>query len=99
MKFRSALFIILLCLLTFPSLAQNHCANPILALTPADVQTGTPVVISWSLDGPAQSQTLSGHDFEQPVALGPSQRTYSYVPSKPGEKHVTLTVVTECGTF
>jgi hypothetical protein len=56
--------------------------------------------MTWSLGGLIpQSLTLTGHEFQQPVILAPDQLAYSYVPDMPGEKHVTLTVVTDCGTF
>jgi hypothetical protein len=99
MRARAVFAVILLCFIGLPVFA-TPCDNPIRALTPSDAQTGTPVFITWSLGGVVpQSIQLTGHDFEQPVVLAPNQTSYIYVPDKPGEKHVTLTVVTDCGTF
>ncbi len=100
MRVRSTVAALLLCLLCLPAFAAPKCPDPIQSFTPSDAQTGTPVTMTWSLgDLIPQSLTLTGHDFENPVVLAPNQLTYSYVPDKPGEKHVTLTVVTDCGTF
>ena len=101
MRVRPIFALLLLCFLAIPAFAASSgCPDPIRSLTPTDAQTGTPVTISWSLGGLVpQSQTISGHDFDTPVVVAPNQLTYTYTPTKPGEKHVTLTVVTDCGTF
>jgi hypothetical protein len=100
MRVRSALAVLFLYLLCLPAFASSKCLDPIQSLAASDAQTGTPVTITWSLGGLIpKSITLTGHDFEQPVILAPDQLTYSYVPDMPGEKQVTLTVVTDCGTF
>lgn len=76
-----------------------ECENPIRALGAPDGQTGALWRMSWFLDAVPQSQTITGHDFEEPVVIPSGQRAFNYVPELPGEKHLTLTVVTECGTF
>ena len=98
MKRRFTSIAIAVFLLALPALAANDCLT-IKTLSANDVQTGEPVTISWSYDGGApSSQTLTGHDFAAPVILAPDARSYSYVPSKPGEKHAQLAAVTDCGT-
>lgn len=94
-------FAVLLCFLTLPVLAAGDCKDPIRFLNAADGQTGAALRIDWSLalQAPPLSQTLSGSDFDEPVTLFPSQLVFQYVPEQPGEKHLTLTVVTDCGTF
>lgn len=98
MKKLSAFAAALVLLLSF-SASAAECENPIQSLVAADGQTGTPLRFNWATSGPVISQTLSGHDFAEPVVLLPTQRAYTYLPDQPGEKHATLTVVTECGTF
>lgn len=96
---RSMFAIAVLLLAAFPALAGD-CDNPIRSFTAPDGVTGMPIRLQWSLGGViAQSLTLTGHDFEEPVILGPGQTSFPYVPDLPGEKHATLNVVTECGTF
>jgi hypothetical protein len=101
MRVRPIFALLLLCLLSIPALAApGGCSDPIRSLTPSDAQTGASLTITWSLGGLTPiSQTLTGHDFDTPVVVAPNQLSYTYVPTKPGEKQVTLTVVTECGTF
>jgi hypothetical protein len=89
---------VLLALLCLPAFAAGQCPA-IRSLSANDVQTGEPVTITWSYSGGAPlSQALSGHDFEEPVVLAPDQRSFTYTPSQPGEKHVQLSAVTACGT-
>ncbi len=75
------------------------CVNPISGIGFQDGRTGAPFRVSWFLDEPVLSQTITGHDFDQPVTLSPAQRSFTYVPELPGRKHMTLTVATECGMF
>lgn len=98
MKNLSVLAAALLLLFAIPAFAAD-CENPIRAIGAPDGKTGTPLRIDWSVVGAVQSQTLSGHDLEEPVVLPPAQRSFVYVPDQPGEKHMTLTVVSDCGTF
>src|SRR5215212_4301349 len=95
-RYLCALLLVLACV---PVLADDCPA--IQALTANDVQTGEPVTIEWSYTGGGpqlQLQTLTGHDFAAPIVLGPNVRSYTYVPSKPGEKHVQIAATTACGT-
>lgn len=95
LRYACAVFLALLCL---PAFAGQQCPT-LRSLSANDVQTGEPVTITWSYSGGAPlSQTLTGHDFEEPVVLPPEQRSYTYTPSQPGEKHVQLSAVTGCGT-
>lgn len=52
---------------------------------------GEPMTIRWSFSGgePA-TQTLSGTDFPDPVALPPGARSYTYSPSSPGSKEASI---------
>src|SRR5215210_3240226 len=78
----AALVLVLACV---PVLADD--CPVIQTFNAPDVQTGEPVTFSWSYSGGApQTQTLTGHDFEAPILLGPDVRSYTYIPSKPGEK-------------
>jgi len=92
-------FALLLVLLCVPAFAANDCPG-IQSLNATDVQTGQTVTITWSYQGSAapQAQTLSGHDFAEPVILQPGQTSYTYTATKPGEKHVQLSASTACGT-
>ncbi|HJQ36821.1 MAG TPA: hypothetical protein VKB93_06765 [Thermoanaerobaculia bacterium] len=100
MRVRPTVVALLLCLLCLPAFAAPKCSDPIQSFSASDAQTGEAVAMTWSLGGIVPlSQTIAGHDFAEPVTLPPNQLSYSYVPKLPGEKHVTLTVVTECGTF
>lgn len=93
-RYTCALLLVFVCL---PLLADDCPA--IQAFHANSVQTGEPVTLEWSYTGGApQTQTLTGHDFETPAILGPNARSYTYVPSKPGEKHAQLAAVTACGT-
>ncbi|HEX6096814.1 MAG TPA: hypothetical protein VF432_10865 [Thermoanaerobaculia bacterium] len=94
MRIFTALLVALVCL---PALADD-C--PVLqTFTGFDVQTGEPVTFTWTYEGGSpQMQTLTGHDFDAPVVLAPDARSYTYTPSKPGEKHAQLAAVTPCGT-
>ena len=99
MRATRAVLAVSLLLLCLPVLAGD-CQNPIRAWSALGEQTGAPVRLMWSLGAVVpQSQTLTGHDFEEPIVLGPNQTTYTYIPELPGEKHAKLTVVTDCGTF
>src|SRR5688572_25282988 len=81
------------------SAIADECLNPIAAVGVPEGRTGAPLRLDWFLGSVVPlSQTLTGHDFEAPVALAPHQRSYTYVPDTPGEKHATITVITECGT-
>lgn len=92
-------FALMLALFCLPALAANDCPA-IQSFGANDVQTGQTVTITWSYQGgEPQSQTLTGHDFAEPVVLAPGQTSYSYVATKPGEKHVQLSTVTACGTI
>lgn len=96
--FTRSLCVLLLVLGCLPVFAGNDCPA-IRTLAANDVQTGEPVTITWSYSGGAlQSQTLSGQDFPAPVLLAPGQTSYTYTPAMPGEKHVTLSAATACGT-
>lgn len=89
-----ALLLVLACL---PTLADDCPA--IQSFSANDVQTGEPVTFTWSYTGGApQTQTLTGHDFAAPIVLGPDARSYTYTPSKPGEKHAQLAATSPCGT-
>lgn len=89
-----ALALVLVCL---PMLADDCPA--IQSLTATDTQTGGPVLIQWSYSGgQPSSQTITGHDFEDPVVLAPGQTQYVYRAGTPGEKHLQLSAVTACGT-
>lgn len=89
-----ALALALLCL---PAFAAN-CPS-IKTFNANDTQTGEPVTLSWSYAGGApQTQTLTGHDFAQPLVLPAGQTSYTYTPLMPGEKHAQLTAVSGCGT-
>lgn len=101
MKVRPIFALLLLCFLSIPAFAApGGCSDPIRSFTAGDSQTGAPLTMSWYLGGLTPiSQTITGHDFDNPVVVAPNQLSYTYTPTKPGEKHVTLTVVTECGTF
>ena len=81
-----------------PMLADD--CPPIASFSANDVQTGEPVTFHWSYAEGAvpQSQTLTGHDFDPPVILSPDARGYTYMPSKPGEKHAQLAATMPCGT-
>ena len=93
-------FAIVLCFLTLPAMAAGECETPIRSISAPDGQTGGLMRIQWSLGGVIPlSQTLSGSDFEEAVSVPPGQLSHFYVPDQPGEKHATLTVVTDCGTF
>lgn len=86
---------ILLCL---PAFAAGDCPA-IQSVSADDVQTGQPLTITWSYTGGAPaSQTLTGHDFAEPIAIPAGQTTYTYTPTMPGEKHAQLVAVTACGT-
>lgn len=89
---------LLLLLLAIPAFAAD-CENPIRAFGHPDGKTGAPLRLDWFIEGPVQAQTLSGHDLEEPIVLPTTQRSFVYVPERPGEKHMTLTVVNACGTF
>lgn len=91
----AALMLIAVCL---PMLADD--CPPIASFRANDVQTGEPVTFTWSYaeGGAPQSQTLTGHDFAAPVTLPPDARSYTYTPSKPGEKQAQLAAVMACGT-
>jgi hypothetical protein len=90
-----ALLLVFVCL---PLLADDCPAFQ--SFTAPDVQTGVPVTFTWTYAGGSlQLQTLTGHDFDAPVSLGPDVRSYTYTPSKPGEKHAQLAAVTSCGTI
>lgn len=93
-----ALLAIALALLCLPVFAANDCPA-IKTFSANDTQTGEPVTLTWSYEGGVpQSQTLTGHDFAQPLVVPAGQTSYTYTPSMPGEKHAQLTVVTACGT-
>jgi len=90
----AALMLVLVCL---PALADDCPA--IQSFSANDVQTGEPVTFTWSYTGgDPQTQTLTGHDFAAPVILGPSARSFTYTPSKPGQKHAQLAATAPCGT-
>jgi PKD-like domain len=94
MRSLCALALLVVCL---PMLA-NDCPA-IQTLTATDNQTGGPILIQWSYSGGQPlTQTITGKDFEEPVALGPGQTQYVYRAATPGEKHLQLTAVTTCGT-
>jgi hypothetical protein len=87
-----------LLLLLSVSAAAAPCSNTITSFEANDALTGQAVTFSWSYDAAVQSQTLTGHDFREPVVLAPGQTSYSYITDLPGEKHATLTAVADCGT-
>ncbi len=90
----TALVLVLVCL---PALADD--CPVIQTFSAPDVQTGEPVTFTWSYTGGApQTQTLTGHDFEAPILMGPDTRSYTYTPSKPGMKHAQLAAGSACGT-
>ena len=89
---------LLLAIVCLPLMAAGNDCPAIRSLSANDVQTGEPVTINWSYSGGAPvSQTLTGHDFAEPVALAPGQTSYTYTPAMPGEKHVTLAASSACG--
>lgn len=95
--FQRAILALLLVVACLPALADDCPA--LQSFGANDSQTGEPVTFTWSYTGGApQLQTLTGHDFDAPIVLGPEARSYTYTPSKPGEKHAQLAAVTGCGT-
>lgn len=93
-----AFFALLLALLCLPVFAADDCPS-IQGLAANDADIEQPVTITWSYAGGVpQSQTLTGHDFAQPVVIPAGQTSYTYTPTMPGEKHVQLAAATSCGT-
>lgn len=87
------------------------CAAPVFAISPKpcaaefsfqsiashDVQIGQPVTITWSYSGkPVIAQTIDISDVGYGTQLGVDQRSYTYVPSKPGEVHVQVNASSGC---
>lgn len=98
MKRRFITLAIAVSLLALPALASGDCPR-IDAWSAGEGRTGEPVTLEWYYDsGLPNSQTLSGHDFPEPVILQPGQTSYTYVPELPGMKHAQLAAVTDCGT-
>jgi hypothetical protein len=95
---RSAVLALALILVCLPVFAADDCPT-IQSFTANDIQTGEPVTLRWTYSGGTpQSQTLSGHDFAEPLVLPAGQTSYTYTPSMPGEKHARITAATGCGT-
>lgn len=56
-------------------------------------QVFQPVTITWQHEGDIKSQSLSGTDFDAPIALSPDATSYTYTPSTEGNKVIVLDAV------
>jgi len=56
-------------------------------------QVFQPATITWQHEGDVRSQSLSGTDFDGPVALAPDATSYTYTPNTEGSKVVVLEAV------
>src|SRR3954454_1477352 len=62
-------------------------------LAVSSAQLFQPVTITWQREGDIKSQTLTGTDFDSPIALAPDAASYTYTPSTEGNKVVVLDAV------
>jgi len=60
--------------------AAAECLNPIAAWGAPDGTTGAPLRFTWFLEQPPLSQTITGHDFDEPVVSPTTSASTSTCP-------------------